>query len=135
MMVEGNTGAMMQDSIEQKMVMQGQMTQQEHRERQEARGDGALTGAAIVDGAIAARVIARAGPPLIRRIGTAVFGRGGLANGNRYARIGTSFHQTGRIAGKAVGYEVFRIAIGRQRPFEVFGYRFRIHWHLDLWEW
>ena len=79
----------------------------------------------------AAPVVARAARPIAsaaQRVGDALnrrlFNREtGLLNTNRFIRIGRGWN--GRR-------EVFRVAIGRQPPYNVFGYRVNIHWQWDL---
>ena len=51
----GDTGATMQDAVEESLVMQGKITQSEWMERREARANGALTGLAVVEGGLALR--------------------------------------------------------------------------------
>jgi hypothetical protein len=128
MMVVGDTGAMMQDAIEENMVMQGQMTQDEHRERQQARADGALTGLAILDGGLAARAAIRAAVSGgfragVRDLGEKLFAghRQGILNNNRFVRVGWG---PGPNASRTHFYEQFRLVFGNRDS--------RIYLHIDF---
>lgn len=109
-------------------VMSGDMTQGQLTERRGARLDGALTGLTAVEGGIALKGATSLGSKAYG----AAFGRGGFLNSNKFIRIGERFKQTGRVGGKAVGENVFRVSIGRAKPYTVFGQSIKIHWHIDF---
>ena len=122
--IDGETMATLQDSRDMRDVMAQRMTRDELMERRGARAAGVLIGASPYVAAGAAPAVITA----IRAVATAtsrsLFARtGGLANSNRFARMGWGWN------GKR---EVFRISLGRHRPYNLFGFRIRFHWH---WDW
>lgn len=121
---------------DERAVLSGEMDQEEFNERSTARGVGAAAAAAVVVTGIAA-VEAPAIAAGASRGAERVFRKGGLANRNGFLRFGQGFKETGKVNGKAVGKQVFRIGIGRNKPYRIFGKKVKIHKHIDIsaWPW
>ena len=137
LMIDGETMATMQDSIDMRDVMAGRMAQQELTERRQARFDGAITGLAGVETAIAARgaiALGRVAIPAIRRGLAGAFGRNGtlfrhaIPGGRTAGILNRTFIRMGygpaRGATQRNFSTTFRISIGGPRSF--------IWWHWDI---
>jgi RHS repeat-associated protein len=133
--VAGDTLATFTDAMDMRDVMAGDMTTNELQDRREARAEGAATGIAVVGTGLVARAGAAAAGAIGSQFAKTAFGKGGILNSNRFVRLGEGFKQTGRVAGVPVGEKVFRLSIGRQKPYNIFGHRLKIHYHRDFGPW
>jgi RHS repeat-associated protein len=126
------TCAMAQDD---RAVLSGAMSEEQYTERAQARAGGVSAGVAAIGATAAA---ARAAPVAAAAVSDGAriaLQRGGILNNNRFLRIGQGFRETGRVNGQAVGNQVFRISVGRAKPYNILGQRIKIHVHFDLGRW
>lgn len=139
----GDTGPQRQLEIDDQQYLAGNMSEAQLSERRNARALGAAIGGApyavpLLGGETliaATMTVSRGAAPLARTsvsaAGRTLFSRnGGILNRNSFIRIGEGWRGS-----RTAGERVFRVAIGRQRPFEILGYRFRIHAHFDVGLW